>query len=230
MSKSRGNVVNPDKLIKSYGADATRLFLMFLGPIEDMKPWNTQGIEGVSRFLRRLWKEVVDEDGSLNKKLTDEPEKNKAPDKLLHESIKKVTDDIDRLNFNTVVSQLMILLNQLVKESSYSKETIKIFLQMLNPLAPHISEELWNRLGGRGSISDAPWPVFDESKLVSDEVKIVLQVNGKHRGELMVAADITKDAIEALGLSQERVKNSIEGKTVRKVIYVPGRILNVVAN
>lgn len=230
MSKSRGNVVNPDKLIKSYGADATRLFLMFLGPIEDMKPWNTQGIEGVSRFLRRLWKEVVNEDGSLNAKLTDGPETNKALDKLLHESIKKVTDDIDRLSFNTVVSQLMILLNQLVKESSYSKQTVKNFLQLLNPLAPHISEELWNRLGGSGSISDASWPVFDESKLVSDEVKIVLQVNGKHRGEIMVSADISKEDVEALGLSQERVQNSIEGKTVRKVIYVPGRILNVVAN
>lgn len=230
MSKSRGNVVNPDKLIKTYGADATRLFLMFLGPIEDMKPWNTQGIEGVSRFLRRLWKEVVNEDGSLNAKLTEGPETNKALDKLLHESIKKVTDDIDRLSFNTVVSQLMILLNQLVKESSYSKETVKNFLQLLNPLAPHISEELWDRLSGSGSISDASWPVFDESKLVSDEVKIVLQVNGKHRGEIMVSADISKEDVEALGLSQERVQNSIEGKTVRKVIYVPGRILNVVAN
>ena len=230
MSKSRGNVVNPDKFIKSYGADATRLFLMFLGPIEDMKPWNTQGIEGVSRFLRRLWKEVVNKDGSLNAKLTDGAESNKALDKLLHETIKKVTDDIDRLSFNTVVSQLMILLNQLVKESSYSKETVKSFLQLLNPLAPHISEELWDRLGGSGSISDAAWPVFDESKLVSDEVKIVLQVNGKHRGEIMVSADISKEDVEALGLSQERVQNSIEGKTVRKVIYVPGRILNVVAN
>jgi leucyl-tRNA synthetase len=195
-----------------------------------MKPWNTQGIEGVSRFLRRLWKEVVNKDGSLNAKLTDGAESNKALDKLLHETIKKVTDDIDRLSFNTVVSQLMILLNQLVKESSYSKETVKSFLQLLNPLAPHISEELWDRLGGSGSISDAAWPVFDESKLVSDEVKIVLQVNGKHRGEIMVSADISKEDVEALGLSQERVQNSIEGKTVRKVIYVPGRILNVVAN
>lgn len=230
MSKSRGNVVNPDRLIKDYGADATRLFLMFLGPIEDMKPWNTQGIEGVSRFLRRLWKEVVGEDGSLNEKLTDQPETNKELDKLLHESIKKVTDDIDRLSFNTVVSQLMILLNQLVKESSYSKETMRIFLQLLNPLAPHIAEELWQRLGGTTSICDTAWPICDDSKLVSDEIKIVLQVNGKHRGELMVAADISKEDAEALALSQERVQNSIEGKTIRKIIFVPGRILNVVAN
>lgn len=230
MSKSRGNVVNPDRLIRDYGADATRLFLMFLGPIEDMKPWNTQGIEGVSRFLRRLWKEVVNEDGSLNEKLSDEPESNQALDKLLHESIKKVTDDIERLNFNTVVSQLMILLNQLVKESSYSKETMKVLLQLLNPLAPHISEELWSRLGGAASISDVPWPECDESKLVTDEVKIVLQVNGKHRGELMVAKDISQEDAEALALDQERVQNSIEGKTVRKIIFVPGRILNVVAN
>ena len=230
MSKSRGNVVNPDKLIQSYGADATRLFLMFLGPIEDMKPWNTQGIEGVSRFLRRLWREVVREDASLNTKLKDEPEDNKELDKLLHETIKKVTDDFERLNFNTVVSQLMILLNQMQKTDGYSKDTMRIFLQLLNPLAPHISEELWQRLGGSPSLSDIPWPSFDESKLVSDELKIVLQVNGKHRGELLVPVEANKEDIEALGLAQERVQNSIEGKTVRKVIYVPGKIMNVVAN
>lgn len=230
MSKSRGNVVNPDKLISSYGADATRLFLMFLGPIEDMKPWNTQGIEGVSRFLRRLWREVVSEDGGFNPKLTDEAESDKKLDKLLHETIKKVTDDIERLNFNTVVSQLMILLNQMVKTKRYSKNTVRAFLQMLNPMAPHISEELWKRLGGVGSICDATWPTFDESKLILDEVKVILQVNGKHRGELMVATGADKQSVEALGLSQERVQKSIEGKTIRKVIYVPGKILNVVAN
>lgn len=230
MSKSRGNVVNPDQLISNYGADATRLFLMFLGPIEDMKPWNTQGIEGVSRFLRRLWKEVIAEDGSLNPKLLEGGESKKELDKLLHETIKKVTDDIERLNFNTVVSQLMILLNQMVKEENYSKDTARTFLQLLNPMAPHISEELWSRLGGNGSICDVPWPQCDEKKLVTDEVKIVLQVNGKHRGEIMVAVDAAKEEVESLGLAQERVQNSIEGKTVRKVIYVPGRILNLVVN
>ncbi|MDA0348118.1 MAG: leucine--tRNA ligase [Verrucomicrobia bacterium] len=230
MSKSRGNVVNPDSLIKSYGADATRLFLMFLGPIEDMKPWNTQGIEGVFRFLKRLWREVVAEDGGLNLKLSDGPETNKDLDKLLHESIKKVTQDIERLNFNTVVSQLMILLNLMVKTSGYSKETAKSFIQLLNPMAPHIAEELWGRLGGSGSICDTRWPSFDESKLILDEVVIVLQVNGKHRGELVVSTDATKEEIEELGLSQERVQNSIEGLTIRKVIYVPGKILNIVAN
>ncbi|MCB1121639.1 MAG: leucine--tRNA ligase [Verrucomicrobiae bacterium] len=230
MSKSRGNVVNPDQLINDYGSDAMRLFLMFLGPIEDMKPWNTQGIEGVSRFLRRLWREVVAEDGSLNSKLLAGSEKNQDVEKVLHESIKKITDDIDRLSFNTVVSQLMILLNQLTKADSYSQETARIVVQLLNPVAPHISEELWSRLSGNGSVSEASWPQFDASKLVTDEVKVVLQVNGKHRGELMVAKDATKEEVEKLGLSQERVINSIEGKTVRKVIYVPGRILNVVAN
>jgi leucyl-tRNA synthetase len=230
MSKSRGNVVNPDKLISSYGADATRLFLMFLGPIEDMKPWNTQGIEGVSRFLRRLWREVVSEDGGFNPKLTEGVEANKELDKLLHETIKKVTEDIERLNFNTVVSQLMILLNQMVKTDCYSKNTVRAFLQMLNPMAPHISEELWARLGGNGSICNIPWPKFDESKLILDEVKVILQVNGKHRGELMVANGADKESVETLGLNQERVQKSIEGKTIRKVIYVPGKILNIVAN
>ena len=230
MSKSRGNVVNPDKLISSYGADATRLFLMFLCPIEDMKPWNTQGIEGVSRFLRRLWREVVSEDGGFNPKLTEGVEANKELDKLLHETIKKVTEDIERLNFNTVVSQLMILLNQMVKTDCYSKNTVRAFLQMLNPMAPHISEELWARLGGNGSICNIPWPKFDESKLILDEVKVILQVNGKHRGELMVANGADKESVETLGLNHERVQKRIEGKTIRKVIYVPGKILNIVAN
>lgn len=230
MSKSRGNVVNPDQLIKSYGADSTRLFLMFLGPIEDMKPWNTQGIEGVSRFLRRLWKEIVTEDRSINPKLTDGEESNQEVDKLLHESIKKITEDIERLNFNTVVSQLMILLNHLVKVESYSKKTARIFLQLLNPLAPHIAEELWNRLGGKDSISKATWPEFDASKLVADEVKIVLQVNGKHRGELMVSVKANREEVEKTALKQERVQNSIHDKTIRKMIYVPGKILNIVAN
>jgi len=228
MSKSRGNVVNPDQLIKSYGADATRLFLMFLGPIEDMKPWNTQGIEGVSRFLRKLWKEIIIDDGSINPKLKDGEETNKQVDKILHESIKKITDDIERLNLNTVVSQLMILLNHFVKAESYSKETARIFLQLLNPLGPHIAEELWYRLGGTGSISEALWPKFDASKLVENEIKVVLQVNGKHRGELMVSIDASKEKVEKRALAQKRVVNSIDGKSVRKVIYVPGKILNVV--
>jgi leucyl-tRNA synthetase len=123
----------------------------------------------------------------------------------------------------------MILLNLMVKTANYSKETAKAFIQLLNPMAPHIAEELWDRLGGSGSISDAPWPSFDETKLILSEVKIVVQVNGKHRGEILIPTDTDKETVEALGLSQERVKNSIEGKTVRKVIYVPGKILNIVA-
>ncbi len=230
MSKSRGNVVNPDDLIKDYGTDAMRLFLMFLGPIEDSKPWNTSGIEGVFRFLKRFWREVIGEDGNLNSKLTDEPESDADLNKLLHQSIKKITDDIERYSFNTVVSQLMILLNLMTKTKSYSRETAKIFTQMLNPTAPHIAEELWQRLGGEGLVSDAPWPVCDESKLVSDEVKIVVQVNGKVRAEIMVSKDASKEDVEAIGLDNEKVKSFIDGKTIRKVIYVPGRIFNIVAN
>jgi len=230
MSKSRGNVVNPDDLIKQYGADATRLFLMFLGPIEDMKPWNTKGIEGVSRFLRRLWREVIGDDGALNTKLYEGAEKDSELEKLLHQSIKKITEDIERLNFNTVVSQLMILLNQMQKTESYSIDTAKAVIQLLAPQAPHIAEELWSRLGGQGEVLDAPWPKFDPKKLETNEVKIGIQVNGKLRGEAMISKDADKDSVLEMALGMDRVKAFTDGKTIRKVIFVPGKIFNIVAN
>ena len=229
MSKSRGNVVNPDLLIKSYGSDATRMFLMFLGPIEDSKPWNTQGIEGVSRFLRRLWREVITEDGSVNPKFTEDAEKDKNLDKLLHQSIKKVTEDNERLNLNTVVSQLMILLNRMQKTTAYSKQTMQTFLQLLNPFAPHICEELWERLGGEPSITDAAWPVFDPSKLARDEDRVVVQINGKVRGEILLPKRATREEAEQAAKALDRVKLNLAGKTIGKIIYVPGRILNIVA-
>ena len=228
MSKSRGNVVNPDLLIQAYGSDAMRLFLMFLGPIEDSKPWNTQGIAGIARFLRRLWREVIGPDGGINPKLSEGPEENEVLDKLLHHTIKKVTRDIERLRLNTVVSQLMILLNRMRKTSSYSAQTTKTFLQLLNPFAPHVSEELWARLGETPSICDAPWPVFDPAKLVREEDTVVVQVNGKVRGEIRLPIGANKAEAQAAAQALPRVQAHLDGKNIAKIIFVPRKILNLV--
>jgi len=227
MSKSRGNVVNPDDIIKDYGADTLRLYLMFLGPLEAKKPWNTKGIEGMIRFLRKLWRECIAEDGSVSAKLDNQPE-SKDSLRVLHETIKKVTADYEALSFNTAISQMMICLNAFGKAERLSRESMKSFIQLLAPLAPHVCEELWERLGGSTSVSDASWPQHDESLLVDDTVKVIVQVNGKLRGELMVAKDAAKDAILAEAKGLERVLAQTEGKQIVKEIYVPGKIVNLV--
>jgi leucyl-tRNA synthetase len=230
MSKSRGNVVNPDDCIAKYGADALRLYEMFMGPLEDAKPWNSQGIEGLFRFLKRVWREFIDREGGVAEKISDTAIESLETLKLVHESIRKLTNDIEKLRYNTGISQLMILLNHLQKETAYSTQTARIFTQLLAPYAPHIGEELWERLGGTGTVTTAPWPVWNEAFLVENEVAIGLLVNGKPRGELKVPVDATQDTILELARQQERFNMHIEGKTIRKVIFVPGKILNVVAN
>ena len=229
MSKSRGNVVNPDEIIDSYGADALRLYEMFLGPLDAVKPWSTENIQGMTRYLRKLWNLIVDEDGNLQAKIQDKSE-SPENEKILHESIRKVTDDIEHLRFNTAISQLMILLNTLQKADSVSLCTIQDYLKLLAPLAPHISEELWARSGGEPSILNHGWPQFDESKLGAAEIKVIYQVNGKMRGEGTFPESATKDEILATAKAHDRVQSFIEGKTIRKEIYVPGKIVNIVAN
>ena len=232
MSKSRGNVVNPEAIIESYGADALRLYLMFLGPLEAMKPWNTKGIEGVSRFLRKLWRLVIDEDsGQISIKIdfSNNTSLDEDGNRLLHESVKKVTNDYESLSFNTAISQLMILLNYLTKLNCISKDIINIFLQLLAPLAPHISEELWKKLDNKGVISSASWPQYNEAALKRDEIEIVIQVNGKTRDKISVSSLITNEELEKMTVELQSVKKWIEGKTIRKIIVVPGRLINVVA-
>lgn len=230
MSKSRGNVVNPDVIIKEYGADALRLFEMFLGPLEAMKPWNTGGMEGIARFLRKIWRELIDEQtGGLSAKIAKGHEDDKATLRLLHETIKKVTEDIEALGFNTAISQMMILVNHLAKQEKYSHETASVLVQLVAPFAPHMGEELWERLGHKPSVVHAKWPEFDASKLVQDEVKIVFQVNGKVRGDALVSKDISKDEVLSMAKANERVAAQLEGKSIVKEIYVPGKIVNLVA-
>ncbi len=228
MSKSRGNVVSPNVIIQEYGADALRLYEMFLGPLEAMKPWNTKGIEGVVRFLRRIWREYIDESGKVSFKILDSAEELPETEKILQETIKKVTDDIEGLRFNTAISQMMIFLNHLAKVEMITMATARSFVQLLAPFAPHIGEELWARLGGASSIVDVPWPKYDPTKLVQDQSILVLQVNGKVRGELMVSSAITKDEVFALAKGHERVFPYLEGKEIVKEIYVPGKIVNFV--
>ncbi|WP_269526645.1 leucine--tRNA ligase [Coraliomargarita parva] len=229
MSKSRGNVVNPETIIEGYGADALRCYLMFLGPLEAMKPWNTKGIEGIARFLRKIWRLVVGEDGERQANIASDNKLDAESERVLHATIKKVTEDYEALGFNTAISQMMICVNQLGKQNALSIEAVQTLLQLVAPLAPHIAEELWERLGHSGSIVDAGWPACDESKLVEDTIKIVFQVNGKYRGDAQLPADVSKNDAIAAAKAHERVIPHIEGKEIKREIYVPGKIVNIVA-
>jgi leucyl-tRNA synthetase len=206
--------------------------LMFLGPLEAMKPWNPRGIEGVHRFLQKIWRELIAPDGGVNAKIapanaTDVAEPAELT-KLLHETIKKVGEDIESLRLNTAISQMMIFANALQKAPVVSHPTALAFLQLLAPFSPHITAELWERLGGSGEIMSAPWPIFDPARLATSEVKLVFQVNGKHRGDQLVPVGTTQEAAVDLARANSRVAPHLEGKTVKRVIFVPGKILNIV--
>ncbi len=228
MSKSRGNVVNPDTIIASHGTDTLRLYLMFLGPLEAMKPWSMKQIEGVHRFLQKVWRECIAADGSVNQKISASAAEPAELTKLLHETIKKVGDDIEGLRFNTAISQMMIFANALQKAPVVSRATVLAFVQLLAPFAPHLAEELWARLGEQPSIQNAPWPKFDPVRLTATEVKLVFQVSGKHRGDQLVPVGLTQDEAVALAKAHPRVAPHLEGKSIVRVVYVPGKILNIV--
>ncbi|MGY8640449.1 MAG: leucine--tRNA ligase [Verrucomicrobiales bacterium] len=232
MSKSRGNVVNPDDVVELYGADSLRLYEMFMGPLEQVKPWSMSGVEGVYRFLGRVWRLVMEQnqegDWAKRDHLTD-AEPDKATLKVVHATIKKVTEDIENMSFNTAISQMMVCTNELNKLEALPISAVKILLHVLNPFAPHLSEELNGILGGE-ALANQAWPKFEEAYLVEDEIELVIQVNGKVRDKLMVSKDAPKDEIEKLALASEKVQNFVEGNTVRKVIVVPGRLVNIVAN
>ena len=233
MSKSRGNVANPDDIIRSHGTDTLRLYLMFLGPLEAMKPWNPSGIEGVHRFLQKVWRECVERDtGATNPKIADTADAT-PPElaKLLHETIKKVGDDIEGLRYNTAVSALMIFVNAWQKAERIGRRDALAFLQLLAPLAPHIAEELWTRLGGTlsaPSLGLAAWPAYDPAKLVATETKVVVQINGKKRAELLLPVGATEAEATLAAQTHPDARAHLEGKAIRRVIYVPGKILNIV--
>lgn len=227
MSKSRGNVVNPDDVIAQYGADAMRLFEMFMGPLEEMKPWNTKGVEGVFRFLSRVWRLFVDEAGHLNPAIVD---KAPTPDfeRLFHQTVKKVGEDIEGLRFNTAISQLMIFLNEAMKLEELPRRELEQFVLLVSPLAPHLGEELWELLGHKTSIAYEAWPAFDSAKTVEDMVEVVLQVNGKVRGKLLVPQGTDDTELERLAHEESNIQRHVAGKKVLRTIVVKNKLVNVV--
>jgi len=228
MSKSRGNVANPDDIIAHYGADTLRLYLMFLGPLEAMKPWSPRGIEGVYRFLQKIWRECLDSEGRPSEKLDDSQPDTEEFLRVLHETIRKVGDDITALRYNTAISQMMICANALQKAPHVRTASIKQFVQVLAPFAPHFCEELWERLGSEGSITASRWPSYDPQWLERDECKLVFQVNGKHRGDALVPKSITKEEAVSQAKEHPKVASQLEGKTIRRIIFVPQKIINLV--
>jgi leucyl-tRNA synthetase len=230
MSKSKGNVVNPDEIVASHGADTLRLYEMFMGPLDAAIAWSTNGLDGSRRFLDRIWRLLVDDNGELTSKVQD-IEEMKALDKIYHQTVKKVTEDFEALRFNTAISQMMVFINECYKADRIPKKYVEGFVKLLSPICPHITEELWQIItGSNQSIAYEAWPAYDEAKLVDDEVEIVIQINGKVKAKLMVPADANKDALEQIAMEDSQVKEQIDGKQVRKVIAVPGKLVNIVAN
>jgi leucyl-tRNA synthetase len=238
MSKSRGNVVNPDDVVKEYGADSLRLYEMFMGPLEQVKPWSMKGVEGVYRFLARVWRLVmeVSEEGvwSVSPALQDVPA-NKQVTKALHETIKKCGEDIEKLSFNTAISQMMICTKAFIAEEVMPASAVVTFLKVLSPFAPHIADDLNARIASKfpvlavqGLLSDATWPKYDPAALIEDEVEIVFQVNGKLRDKARLPIQATKEEIEKVALASARVQEFMEGKTPKKIIVVPGKLVNIV--
>jgi len=227
MSKSRGNVVNPDDVIARYGADSMRLFEMFMGPLEEMKPWSTRGVEGVFRFLNRVWRLLMTEDTGLNPAIESVPATADF-ERVFHQTVKKVGEDIEGLRFNTAISQLMIFVNEAMKLEKLPRRELEQFLLLLAPFAPHIAEELWEQMGHERSLAYEPWPRYDAQKTLEDQVEIVLQVNGKVRGKLLIPQGADQANVEKLAREDANVQRHLEGKQVRRVIVVPNKIVNIV--
>ncbi len=229
MSKSVGNVINPDEVIKDYGADSLRLFEMFMGPLEMVKPWSMKGVEGVRRFLNRAWRMIVgDEEAGIAVRIVDRP-MTPAEERILHGTIQKVTEDIEALRLNTAISALMIFVNEFTSVEEKPRQAMEAFTILLAPFAPHIGEELWSRLGHEGTIAYQQWPSFDPAKIIEDEVEIVLQVNSKIKAKTRVPIGTDGPALERIALEAEEIQALIAGKTVRKVVTVKDKLVNVIA-
>ena len=220
MSKSRGNVVNPDEVVDEVGGDAFRTYEMFIGAFDQSTPWSQQGLKGCYKFLERVW--------NIQSMVTDETGYTEDLEKAIHKTIKKVDDDIERMKFNTAIATMMSLVNDFYKKGSVTKTEFMTLLTLLNPVAPHMTEELWEMYGGEGFLSVQPWPEYDESKTQDDEIEIVVQINGKIRDKLMVPAEAQKEQLEEIALNNEKIKELALGKTIVKVIAIPGRLVNVV--
>jgi leucyl-tRNA synthetase len=234
MSKSRGNIVNPDDVIDQYGADAFRCYEMFMGPLEQMKPWSMRGVEGVARFLARVWRLMMTENQAGQWELSpavQDVDLSKAQRKILHATIKKVTEDIESLSFNTAISQMMIFVNAFIPQrgtEAIPLAAMQTFLVLLNPFAPHLSSELWENLKLTGEITAQSWPSYDEKFLVEDEVEIVIQVNGKVRDRMKMSIQASEEEIKKATLALAKIQELTAGKQIRKTIVVPKKLVNIV--
>ena len=227
MSKSLNNVVNPDEVVASYGADSLRLFEMFMGPLVDSKPWSTRGVEGVHRFLNRVWRMTVDEAGGLHPSIR-EAALTAGQEKLLHQTIKKVTGDIEGLNFNTAISQLMIFVNEFLNAEVKPRKAMESFVLLVAPFAPHIAEELWEKLGHTETLAYADWPVHDASKIAEDMVEMVIQVNGKVRSKIPVPVDTDEEVLKKIVLEDANVKRHLDGKKIVRIVIVKNKLVSLV--
>ncbi len=227
MSKSRGNVVNPDDIVAEYGADSLRLFEMFMGPLVDTKPWSTRGVEGVHRFLNRVWRMIVGPDGALHPAVK-EGACPPARERLLHQTIRKVTEDVDALAFNTAISQLMIFVNEFLTAEEKPRYAMEAFVLLLSPFAPHVAEELWAVLGHSGSLAREPWPAFDESKTKDETIELVVQINGKVRSKFLAAPDSPEETIRERALADPGVAAHLDGKEIVRVVVVKNRLVSIV--
>jgi leucyl-tRNA synthetase len=221
MSKSKGNVVNPNDIIEEYGADALRTYIMFIGDYEKPAPWSENGLKGCNRFLERVWRlqEIVKDGEDYSSKLESD----------MHKTIKKVSEDYEAMKYNTAIASLMTLLNRFYDVGSVTKGELSTFLKLLYPVAPHITEELWQIIGEQGMLHQSSWPEYDENKTVDDVIEMAVQINGKVRGKIQIAVDAAKDEAHDLAFENENIKKFVEGKQIIKEIYVPGKIYNIVA-
>ncbi|MCH5186644.1 MAG: class I tRNA ligase family protein, partial [Oscillospiraceae bacterium] len=220
MSKSRGNVINPDDVVNEFGADAFRTYEMFIGAFDQSTPWSRQGLRGCYKFLERVWK--------IRDFVTDDEGYSKELESSMHKTVKKVSDDYERMKFNTAIAALMSLVNEFYKAGKVTKGEFRTLITLLNPVAPHITEELWEEFGTGGLLARQKWCSYDESKTIDDEIEIVLQINGKIRDKMTVPAGLDKAALEEFAKKSEKINEQLEGKSVIKVIAVPGKLVNIV--
>ncbi len=230
MSKSKGNVVNPDDIVQSHGADTLRLYEMFMGPLDAAIAWSEEGLDGSRRFLDRVWRLIVTDDLQVNEKVSNQVTKDAAFERVYHQTIKKVTEDFENLHFNTAISQMMIFINEAYKQDQLPLDMIEGFVKLLSPVAPHMTEEIWNILDHQTSIQKDEWPTFDASKLEETQVDVVVQINGKVRAKVRIEKGTAKDVLEKQAFEDATVQEWLKDKTIRKVIVVPNKIVNIVAN
>jgi len=227
MSKSRGNVINPDETVETYGSDSMRIYEMFMGPLDKAKPWSTSGLQGCSRFIKKLWSILVDDEDVLTKRIVDKKD-TKETLQALNMMIKKVSDNLDQMHFNTCVSEFMIFTNYLQKLDSINIETVKSFIIIMNPFMPHLAQELWELIGETNELTYQAWPEYDKDLIISDEIVIPIQINGKRRSEITISVEQSEDEVIKKAKLDDKIASYLKNTTVIKEIYIKGKILNIV--